>query len=615
MKTRILRTLLICWLGLACLPIALQAQSVPAVNCDCLLKLPELKTNACQGIVPDLCRLATNCFSPFVKVGAPGYCMQTPPAGTVVGPGTTYISLVVTDSQGTMTQCQVPFVVIPGADCKFAVICPPKKIVECGSNWTFDPPGWTNACVPPAGTVSNGVTLTIVSTVTNGTCPEVITRTWMAMDDCGNHDQCSQTVTVVDTTPPTLVCNCLTNSTASPVKLTVVACNSTIPDLCQAAKNCASDRCGLVGCSQLPPAGTPVGVGVHPILVSVSDCASNTASCVVYFTVLPPTAGCVFTLICPPKKIVECGSNWTFDPPSWTNACVPPAGTVSNGVTLTIVSTVTNGSCPEVITRTWMAMDDCGNHDQCSQTVTVVDSTPPTLACDCLTNSAVSPKLTVYACTSSIPDLCVVAKNCAFDRCGLVGCVQSPLAGMPVGVGVYPITLTVYDCASNSASCQVNFTVLAPASGCGTNPCVTPPAGLVGWWPLDELPGAPTYTDLSGLANTALVESGGPVGNAGSPFAVLGKVAGAGYFYTSTTRGRAPSNATLNFGTGSFSARRLGQSRPNQRATMATCSRQATNNRLRHRLWLHGRLAKCPRRFARGGWHARHLYERGDHQL
>ena len=78
MKTTMLRILLACWVAPALFPIVAQAQSVPPVDCTCLLKLPELRTNACQAFVPDLCLLATNCFSPFVTNSMPGYCSQTP---------------------------------------------------------------------------------------------------------------------------------------------------------------------------------------------------------------------------------------------------------------------------------------------------------------------------------------------------------------------------------------------------------------------------------------------------------------------------------------------------------------------------------------------------------
>ncbi len=210
-------------------------------------------------------------------------------------------------------------------------------------------------------------------------------------------------------------------------------------------------------------------------------------------------------------------------------------------------------SCPEIITRTWQGVDDCGYHDQCSQTVTVVDTTPPTLNCTCLTNPAISPLvLTVTNCTANIPDICKIAPACAFDRCGLSGCVQSPAAGTPVGVGIHPVTVTVYDCASNTASCLVNFTVITPAGGCGTNPCVPPPSGMAAWWPLDETCGAAAFADITGNGNAAIVESGGPVCSGGSPNAVPGNVAGANYFYMPSVRGRVPSPTALNVASGSF---------------------------------------------------------------
>ena len=42
--------------------------------------------------------------------------------------------------------------------------------------------------------------------VWNGTCPRIITRTYMATDSCGNTTQCTQTITVDDVTPPTITC-------------------------------------------------------------------------------------------------------------------------------------------------------------------------------------------------------------------------------------------------------------------------------------------------------------------------------------------------------------------------------------------------------------------------
>src|SRR5207247_10488462 len=58
-----------------------------------------------------------------------------------------------------------------------------------------------------------------------------------------------------------------------------------------------------------------------------------------------------------------------------------------------VVGTVTNviGHCGNTFdaTRTWAAIDACGNSAQCSQTVNVVDTTPPTVRIISPTNGAV----------------------------------------------------------------------------------------------------------------------------------------------------------------------------------------------------------------------------------
>ena len=73
-----------------------------------------------------------------------------------------------------------------------------NKIVEAGTVWTFDAPTASDGC----GTN----TISVVSTVTNVTCGNTFnaTRTWRVTDACGNSAECSQTVTVVDTTAPTV---------------------------------------------------------------------------------------------------------------------------------------------------------------------------------------------------------------------------------------------------------------------------------------------------------------------------------------------------------------------------------------------------------------------------
>src|SRR6185369_7874803 len=165
--------------------------------------------------------------------------------------------------------------------------CANSFFVECGTSWMFSRPNAVDLC---DGT---NVVVSIIGTVTNivnPRCPGLYaaTRTWSASDSCGNSNVCSQTITLVDTTPPNLTC--------------------------------AADQ------------------------------------------------------------IVECGSTWNFLSPSALDIC---DGT---NVVVTITSTVTNLTtprCPGLMTatRTWSATDSCTNVSFCSQTITIVDTTPPNVTC------------------------------------------------------------------------------------------------------------------------------------------------------------------------------------------------------------------------------------------
>ena len=167
----------------------------------------------------------------------------------------------------------------------------------------------------------------------------------------------------------------------------------------------------------------------------------------------------------------------------------------------------------------------------------------PLVDCNCLRGLH---ELHVTACQDVIPDVCALVGPCLLVPQPLQ-CSQTPPPGGSVGPGNYPITVTFVDPFNNvTQACALTFTVTPPGTGCA---CITPPTGMVGWWPLDETCGAPIFADLSGSGNAAIVQSGGPVCSGGSPNAVAGKVAGANYFYGPTVQGRAPNAPSLNFGT------------------------------------------------------------------
>jgi formylglycine-generating enzyme required for sulfatase activity len=232
-------------------------------------------------------------------------------------------------------------------------VCATNKTVECGSQWVFDVPSASDAC---SGT---NVPATILNTVTNGPCPQVITRTWLFTDACDNTNTCSQTVTVVNTNP--LVLTCVGDKTVysgapwsfDPPSVSAPCCSNLVPVPFfppQTNGNCCRQIISQVW--------------------QVTDCCSNTATCtqtVTLICITPPTITCL------PNKTVACGTNWAFDTPQASDACCP-GNTLVPAVLYTSVTNV--APCTNVYACAWQATDACGHTATCTQTVTVAAPPP-----------------------------------------------------------------------------------------------------------------------------------------------------------------------------------------------------------------------------------------------
>jgi hypothetical protein len=236
------------------------------------------------------------------------------------------------------------------------ITCAGNKTVQCGTAWTFDTPTATDGC----GTNS----IALVGTVTNATCGStfVATRTWRATDACGNSSQCSQVATIVDTTPPVIVCpaNITIECPAAPTtNITGVA---TATDTCNSVTVTYSD-------SSVPICGNARTISRT---WRATDACGNVATCVQTITVRDTTPP---TISIPPNVVVECGNSTA---PSATGTAT--AQDTCNSVTVTYNDVATNNcGLSKVISRTWTATDACGNSTNGVQIITVRDTTPPRL--------------------------------------------------------------------------------------------------------------------------------------------------------------------------------------------------------------------------------------------
>jgi hypothetical protein len=325
---------------------------------------------------------------------------------------------LVTDCAGNTANCSQTVVIVDTTPPVFT-FCPPSQTVECGTPWTFGTPTATDICC------LHGIS--VLGTFTNTSlCPQIITRVWVADDCCGNTNVCSQTITIVDTTPPVF--------TLCPPNRTVECGSNWTFDTPIATDNCCLAAVTILGTFTNNPS--------CPLILTrvwvASDCCGNTNVCSQKITVVDTTPP-VFTF-CPPDRTVECGSTWEFGTPVAFDACC------LQGVS--ILETITNGLCPQFITRTWLARDCCGLTNTCKQTITIVDTTPPTITC--------APDKTVQCASNWTFD-----PPTATDRCCL-NPVLKVLSTITNGICPQFITQTwaAYDCCNNSNVCSQTVTVI-----------------------------------------------------------------------------------------------------------------------------------------------------------
>src|SRR5437868_4396099 len=241
------------------------------------------------------------------------------------------------------------------------------------------------------------------------------TITVTATDEAGNSATCTTTFTVTDTTVPSVSCPAPTSDSAG------AGCQAAVPSVLGGVT--ASDNCSAtngITLSQLPAAGTLVGLGAHTITVTATDEAGNSATCATTFTVSDTT---VPTVSCPaPTSASADGRCQAAVPNVLSGVTASDSCSGTNGITLvqspaagTLVGLGAN-------TITVTATDEAGNSATCTTTFTVTDATVPTVSCPAPTSASAD-----GSCQAAVPN--VLGGVTASDSCsGTNGItlVQSP---------------------------------------------------------------------------------------------------------------------------------------------------------------------------------------------
>src|SRR5207249_3215721 len=161
----------------------------------------------------------------------------------------------------------------------------------------------------------------------------------------------------------------------------------------------------------------------------------NTNKCFTSFTVVDSTAP---TFACPAATTNSANASCQAAIPdlvtslSAADNCTP-AGSLGKSQNPAAGTPVGLGTSP-ITVRVW---DTAGNTNTCATSFTVIDTTPPTVACPAATTNSAD-----ASCQSTIPN--VLGGVIASDNCTAASSLsksQSPAAGTPVGLGTYPITV------------------------------------------------------------------------------------------------------------------------------------------------------------------------------
>ena len=317
--------------------------------------------------------------------------------------------------------------------------------------------------------------------------------TWTVTDSYGRTATCTQRIVVhspcaVDTEPPTIVaCGPLGNQTGTACAVTVntgpnsttcgVALSPSDDDLGSPA---VSDDCSAtVTITGLPP-GNLFPVGNTTLTYTATDGAGHTASATQLVTVVDNTPP---VIVAPADASYVCPSEVPAASPSQAhgnNPGLPNGGPVFDncGVPVVTVSDSSTGAgsaaSPRIITRTFTATDTSPLHNSASavQTITVTDSTPPTITAPSNVAANTGPGAT--SCDTVVSNATLGTAS-ASDNCAGVTVSRSP-SGNTFPVGTTTVTWTATDWAGNTATATQTVTVVD-----NTPPVVTPPAAVTAY--------------------------------------------------------------------------------------------------------------------------------------
>ncbi len=391
--------------------------------------------------------------------------------------GSTPVTVTATDAASNQSQCSFTVTVADFAGP--SVTCPTDLTAEAtsgaGATVDYDDATATDAVTTPVVQYSQD----------SGTVfPLGMTTVTVQATASGVTASCSFTITVQDTTPPTISCpGDETVEVTSPAGAIAVYPDAT-----------ASDAVSTPTIAYSRASGTDFPLGPTVVTATATDAAANAASCSFTVTVadlLQPSIACPADVVT--EATSSAGAAVTYAGATASDPAGSPAITYSqaSGTTFALGTTLVTATATNLGNLT----------ASCSFQVTVADTTPPVVTC---------PSDVTEEATSSAGAVVDYAPATATDAVTPMPAITySQDVGTDFSVGVTQVTATATDGAGNSSTCTFNVTVVdttPPVITCPANvrAAMTSVSGAVVAWPdataTDAVTAMPsiTYSPASG---------------------------------------------------------------------------------------------------------------------
>ncbi|QIE59018.1 HYR domain-containing protein [Rasiella rasia] len=381
----------------------------------------------CEFTLPDYTGLATvsdGCDpNPIVT--------QSPIAGTIIT-ATTQITLFAEDASGNINSCV--FDVIPVDVTAPTITCPADQTEDLNANCEFTLPDYTglatvtDACDAAPTVMQSPAPGTVITSDT------VITLT--TSDASGNSDSCMFNVVLIDTTPPTAVCQAFT----AQLDATGIAMITAVD-----IDGGSTDNCSVASMSVSPNTFTCANVGIQTVTLTVTDTAGNMSTCNATVTVedtIPPTAVCQDISVS-----LGTENSVTILPSDVDGGSSDNCSIASISVSQTTFTCDDIGSNTVTVTYT----DVNGNSSSCTAIVTISEDTAPMAICQDFTAQ--------LDATGTATVLPTDVDGGSTDNCEIASITLSQDTFDCNDIGENSIVVTVTDTSGNSATCTSIITV------------------------------------------------------------------------------------------------------------------------------------------------------------